>query len=465
MADIADNKELQALDKISKQIDNFSKELGEKVSKEEIDDLRDAIESIREIVTAVQADAKADEEQEEQMEEEMKKVNEGIAKLAKQLNEIREDSKAIGGHRKATREIVSKKEIKEFIDKINPGGVFDRNIKAQLKINLPITKAAEVITSPEVYEGLANTDPTVFTGRYVDPNLYAKKRKTNIITDHFPIGTVDAPTIFFMTKEEISGDDGSSETTGSADWIVANGQKPLRSFRLGTGTAEAKKVAIFATVADKVLRDVASFQNWLETDLREQMLEAYNDGLLNNNPSVTPDAPLGLKQNAVQYGGGTSFSGAVTAPNIIDEILAAASYMRMDTASKIGYEPSKVFISKTQKDSIVGLKDSHGRYQNNALIYVNAMGQLYISGVEVIGVSELDIPTTHFLMVSDEMGFNIMNYQGLVIESGHNGEDFRNDQTSFRAWQEVVSYISEHRYNTVMYDSFANVLADIEAGS
>jgi hypothetical protein len=53
----------------------------------------------------------------------------------------------------------------------------------------------------------------------------------------------------------------------------------------------------------------------------------------------------------------------------------------------------------------------------------------------------------------------------LILERGLNADDFRNDRTSFRCFQEVLSYIPEHRFNSVMYDSFENVLSAIETTS
>jgi hypothetical protein len=44
-----------------------------------------------------------------------------------------------------------------------------------------------------------------------------------------------------------------------------------------------------------------------------------------------------------------------------------------------------------------------------------------------------------------------------------NGEDFRYDRTSYRGYQEVLSYIAEQRENSVVYDTLANIATGIEA--
>jgi hypothetical protein len=49
----------------------------------------------------------------------------------------------------------------------------------------------------------------------------------------------------------------------------------------------------------------------------------------------------------------------------------------------------------------------------------------------------------------------------MVLETGLNGEDFREDKTSFRGYQEFLSYLPENNENGVVYDTFANIYAAI----
>jgi hypothetical protein len=58
--------------------------------------------------------------------------------------------------------------------------------------------------------------------------------------------------------------------------------------------------------------------------------------------------------------------------------------------------------------------------------------------------------------------FKIRNFGPLVFERGLNGEDFRHDRTSFRAYQEVLSYIPSHRYNGVLYDAIQTIITAID---
>jgi hypothetical protein len=93
---------------------------------------------------------------------------------------------------------------------------------------------------------------------------------------------------------------------------------------------------------------------------------------------------------------------------------------------------------------------------------VNSLGQLFIAGIEVIPADVEDVPSTHLLLISADPGFKIYNYGGIVIERGLNEADFRHDRTSYRGYQEVLSYIPSHRENSVLYDTWANILTAIE---
>lgn len=444
------SQEILAIEKVAEQVKSFQTSLGEKADKGQFDAVIKQIEDLKKGLG--EWDGK-------KIEDSMKSINDAIVKFGKQMGEMAEDVAKSKESGKAKRKgvFVSTEDVKKFIEDTFKDGAKTGN-KASIKMAPMVSKAAETFGYPQFFEGGADTVTDAFTGRFIDPTLYQRKRKRNLILDNFPIETITVPKLIFLVKVEVSGDDASSENTGSADWIVSGGQKPMRSFRVTTGEAEAKKVAIFGTVEDKLLRDVPSLENWIREDFTAEMREAYNDALLNNNPGTDPDAPLGLKQNAIQYAGSDAFDEAILDPNEIDAIVAAAAYM-----STLHEEPAMAFVSSDVWYKIHILKDNDARYQNNTMVYTNALGELYIAGVHVIQADSEDVPSTHLLLVGAELGFKIKNYGPMVFERGLNGEDFRYDRTSYRGYQEVLAYIAEHRYNSVLYDTFANIFAFIEA--
>jgi hypothetical protein len=451
---VGGQEELEAIEKIGKQIDAFKTTLGDKLDKKDLEAVTNELKALKDGLKDWSG---------EKIETSMKTINDAISKFGKQLEEMQEDvnkSKETQTNKAKAGQFFDSAEVKSFVESTWKDGRKTTEA-ASVKLNGNIAfKAAETFGIPAFFEGAAGTVADAFTGRFIDPTLYQRKRKRNLIIDHFRIETITVPKLIYLVKKEVSGDNGSNEDTGGADWITSGETKPPRSFRVTTGSVEAKKVAIFGTVEDKLLRDVPSLENWLREDFFDEMREKYNDGLLNNNPSVDEDAPLGLKQNAIQFDATPAFDGTISEPNYIDMIVAAAAYQ--DDLKEV---PEKAFVAGDVWYAIHILKDNDKRYQNNGLVYVNSLGQLFIAGVEIVKADSEDVPSTHLLMTSTEVGFKIKNYGPMVFERGLNGTDFKEDKTSYRGYQEVLSYIAEHRFNSVLYDTWENIEAGITSGS
>lgn len=385
-----------------------------------------------------------------------------ISKLIIQVTEMQEDvqrSKENGGLISLKKPLASRKDVQKFIS-----DTFDERGKTSHKASIDLNsgmvfKAAETMTSENFFTG-SGTQSEVVTGYHLDPMFYQRRRKRNTILDHIPIETTDAPFLFYMEKQEVAGDNSSQEDVGAAEWITSVFEKPGRSFRMSTTKVEAKKVAIYSNVADKLLRDISSLTNWMQEDLIAEVKEAYNDALLNNDPGSNPDAPLGIKQNAVAFSVTQAFTNTVSQPNIIDVLVAASASM---IAAK--EQPGKFLISPDNYFALHILKDSQGRYLNGNMVYANGLGELFVAGIPVYAVDDEDVDSDHYMLLGADLGFRIKNYGPLRFERGLNADDFRKDKTSFRCYQEVISYIPAHKYNTVQHDTISNVLTAIDAGS
>ena len=442
------NPELEALKAIESQVESFKTLLGEKADTATIDALKSEIASLKtgieeltsaEVLKSIEKINTANE-----------KLYKQIVKMQEEAAEKREQSEQTG--RKAMREIAKKSDVEAFVKQLFPNG---KNGEKKREYATLEVKAAETFGAITISTG----DTNAITGTFIDPVLYEKKRKKNIILDYFPILTIDVPTLIYLRKiEKGTGTPPADDVVGGADWIACGAAKPLRSFRITTGEVSAKKVAIFNTIDDCLLQDVPSFMRWLQDDFAAEMREAVNDGLLNGDPDVDALEPIGLKKNAIQFTATPAFDEMIAAPTYIDAILASAALMAYNRE-----QAAYAFVSSDVWYAMVALKGSDKRYLNNALVYTNNMGQLFIGGVEVVGVDHEDVPSTHLLMVGAENGFKIYRYGGGMMETGLNGTDFREDKTSVRMWQRYLSFIPEERENSVMYDTFANIFSAIEA--
>lgn len=444
--DPAASKELAAIGKIATQVEAFKTLLGEKADTKTIESLEATIKDLEKNIETMQG---------KDILESMQKINDENSKLYAAVVELQEDkAKSSEGNSKGVslNDPFTLATVDTFVKSILPTGKSGEKVRKHHKIEV---KAPEQFGYPQTF--VTGADITAFTGRRVEQELNFRRRKTNIILDYFNIRTIDVPTLIYLRKVEV-GPEPDTTDTGGAAWIACGEQKPLRSFRLDTGSAEAKKVAIFNTIDDCLLEDVSSMMNWIREDFMDELREAINDGLLNNDPGIDSDAPLGLKTNAILFSPSAAFDQGVAVPNYIDAVTAVAAQFANNRE-----RAAVAFVSWDVYYMIQILKDTNARYQNSNLVYRDSNGRLFISGVEVVGVDTEDVPDTHILMIGAEVGFKIYRYGDMVIETGLNGEDFREDKTSIRGYQRFLSYIAEERENSVLYDTWDNIFTAIES--
>lgn len=435
--------ELKALALLKEQIEGFKQELVEVKEQKGLTDLTLKIDGLEKTINTMS---------EKDVDKEILNINTTLLKYREMICDIREEQNKSkeGDNTGKKKSFVSLKDIEEFIGKVFNGASKTRS-EAEITI-----KAPEVFGMATFFTGIAGTDPSVFAGREIDPELYQRNRKRNLILDNFTISSIGVPELLYMEKIEVGDANTVAGDAGGAEWIASGDAKPMRSFRVGTGKVEAKKLAIFGTVEDKLLKDVSGMELFIREDFVEEMRETYNDGLLNNNPAINPDGPIGLKTNAITFAPTPAFDSQISSPNIIDAIVAGAAYM-----GSLKEIPQKVFVAEDVFFAMHILKDADDKYKNNSLVYVNAVGALFIAGIEVVPSDAEDIPSTHLLFTSANVGFKIRNFGDVVFERGLNDDDFRKDRTSYRGYQEVLSYIPSHKLNGVMYDTIANILSAI----
>lgn len=450
----APKSEVEAIKKIGVQVEGFKKMLGDKADKAEFDKLQSQIKELADGLKDMEADKIS------QAIESINKANESIHKQLVELQEAAAAEKEAGQAGSRSGRLVATKDIEDFVKATFVDGKKTKDSDGKT-IEIATTKAAETFSTATFFEGGPATDATAFTGRLVDPTLYQRRRKTNIILDYFDIRTINVPTLVYLIKIEDGDDpDSLSGDAGGAEWIVCGAEKPKRSFRVTTGESKAKKVAIFGTVEDCLLQDVPSLERWIREDFMDEMREEINSGLLSNNPSVNPDAPQGLTHAATQFTPTPGYADAfaTNSTTFIDQLIAVFALFRYRRE-----EAGIAFVSSDVWYRIQHLKDNDLRYQNNNLVYTSTLGQIYIAGTLVVPVDQDDIPSTHVLVVGRDLGFKIYAYGPMVFERGLNADDFRHDRTSFRGYQRFLTFIPDQRVNSVVYDTWANIKAGIEA--
>lgn len=437
-------KELEAIKQISEQVKNFKDSMETKAQKDEVDKLVEKIDILSKNLG---------EWTDEKISKSIEEINKKNVDLFAQLTEVQENQAKL--REQSEKDGNGAAVTKEAYDKMIKS-VFGENLNSKTHGR----PSSMVVKAPETFgrgtSFVSGSDSSAILGRVIDPTLYQPTRKPNLVLDNFNIGTTTAPFLYYMEKVNISAvDDDDGGEAGGAGWINCGEEKPKRSFRIKVTKVEAKKIAIFGTVEDCLLKDWPSFVNFLREDFMDEVYEEYNDALLNSDG--TGKKPLGIKENASSFVATDAFNATIPGANKIDAIVAAAASMRAKNE-----EPGKVFVSSDTLYSLYILKDNNERYQNSNLVYVNPEGRLFIAGVEVIGVNSADVGSDYLLMISKDLGFKILNYGNFVFEAGLNGNDFREDKTSYRGYLEVISYIPENREGSVLYDQFSVIIPAID---
>lgn len=443
-SDEDDDEEIKAIEQVGERLKAFKSLLGEKVDKESFDAAMESIKALTESLDTLKE--KEVDKHIESINKSVQTLHDAVVKMQEEKAESDENAKS---EKRNSKNFVSEADVKSFVNGLFPDG--DTGEKNREHRTLTV-KAAEQFGFSSIAEG---ADANAITGALIDPTLYFRKRKTNIILDYFDIKVINVPTLIYLRKIE-EGVAPDTSNTGGAEWIACGAPKPMRSFRITTGEAKAKKVAIFNTIDDCLLQDVPSFDRWIREDFVDEMREQINNGLLNGNPEVNDLEPLGLKTNAVLFSAAPAFTNYTSAPNYIEAIFAIAATFAVNRE-----RARVIFVSADVYYAIHALKATDGKFLNNNLVYVNNLGQLFVGGVEVVYVDSDDVDSTHFLAIGFDLGFKIYAYGDMTIETGLNGEDFREDKTSIRGWQRFLSFIPEDRENSVMYDTWANVFAAI----
>lgn len=441
-------QEEDAFKTLSDNVDVIVEKLGEAAKQEEVNTLKDEIESLKNELTSMKA---------VDVEARLASINQKNEALFNQLVELQvksaEEADKANPKVNGVKPMYKMEDVKAFTEKSL------KNKREHNYLEIEEVKAAETFGIPQTFVTGDGADTAmVASGYMLVPGLISARRKTNIMLDYFPIRPINVPYLIYLEKVEVGDTNPTSGDPGGAAWIESGQAKPKRSFRIKAVRADAKKLAIFGTIEDCLLQDIPSFDNWIKTDFREQLDEVANTGLLRGNPAVNPLEPYGLITNASQYVVTPAFDEKVVAATYIDAIIAAAA--SMVTTSK--YIAGRAFVAWDVWYAIISLKGTDERYMNNSLVYVSNNAELWIAGVHVIGVDADDVPSTHLLLVAADAGFKIFRYGNAGIETGLNGEDFREDKTSYRGWRRYLTYFPSDTRGSVIYDTWANIYALIE---
>lgn len=317
--------------------------------------------------------------------------------------------------------------IKSFVEDEKTIETVKKGNKAA--VDLKIKSASTMFTS--------NAKPAIDVFNVeIDRTIHTAPQEEDMIFSRLVKGSTASPTITWVNQENVEG---------GAEWTAEGGLKPLMSWDYESETSVAKKVAVRTKVSTEMLTDVPFMRSEIDRLMRDSLKKKVNASVL---AGTGEGAEIkGVTTGAAGYAN-TALNGAVKTPNRGDAIRAAILQLRL-----LNFKPDTLFINPVDKAAIDLSKGTNGHYLAKEI-------EALISGITIVETSNIE--AGKFLLM-DSSKWNVRVYENLRLEYGWANDDFEKNLVTVIAEMRLHSYQSSADAGSICYDSFATVLAAIEA--
>ena len=216
----------------------------------------------------------------------------------------------------------------------------------------------------------------------------------------------------------------------SATWIGEGVVKNEGDLKYQEVSVEVKKVAGFIKISKEMLEDLAFVRNEVNTDLMETIDNQIENNLLNGNGA---GANLnGIINQAQAWSAGT-FANTVTSANLADVVRTSVAQIETNKfiASHVVLHPrdvAKLSLSKT----------TQGEYTYGAFVVHPVTGDPIIAGLPIISTTWM---TEGNFLVADMTRAQVRMREGMNIQVGYEGDDFKRNMVTILCEARLVSFI------------------------
>jgi len=394
--------ELEKLEKLSEIMGDFTKKLGEKLSKDDLKDINEAIKSLKE-GTCDKGTVDA--------------IKTAFDKFQTQFEEMQEDVAAAKSRKNAFK-VVSPGQA--FIDHItaNKLNSYDELRKSGKRINLDVPMMVQKL--PAAMEtgnvDAVGTNSIPFELADFEFGLTRIQRRSPFLLQLGNVSPID--TMYAQWAEQENPD-------GAPTAVNEGSSKPQIDFDWVEKSQKVEKIAAFIKVSKEALSDLAGLRNEIDTELRETVLLKTDDDLWDADGS-TPNIK-GITAFATAYSEPT---GIGTVDNNYDQLRAAIAQVVENK-----FIPNYILMHPTDVANLDILKDDEGRY----LIppFKSANGQV-LSGIPI--VENLGVDQGDFL-VGDFTKWRIRIREAFNIDMGLDGNDFTKNMITILGEIRLASYV------------------------
>lgn len=397
-------------------IAELEKQVGEKISKEEIDNLKKQMEEVN--AREYKAIMKAVSEQGVQM-----------AKMVKHLK---------GGEHTETAKDQINAFIEENAEKIkemkNAGnGIIEMTTKV---VGTVTTGSA---TNPAGIPELA--------GVQMAPPMNANIRGT----------IVDALVSRFTTNQSVYAYTETTPKEGEFGWTAEGALKPQVDLKIETRYAEPVKVAAYMKLTEEAITDIPGLQSIANDYLRRKHDIKRENGILFGTGLA--DDPVGATVYGHTFVAG-SMALSVTSPTFMDVVNACITeiYTTQNYTDEMPYMANLVIVNPVDfYINLVAAKDLNGLplYPMAALF-----NQVTIGGATIIPF--IDMPAGK-IFVADMSKYNITDYVPYSVRIGWVNDDFIKNQFCIVGESRLHAFVKNLDEVAFLYDDIATVKAAITA--
>lgn len=174
---------------------------------------------------------------------------------------------------------------------------------------------------------------------------------------------------------------------GTAEVVAEGALKPLMSFSYVDAQAVTQKLAVKIKVTDE-FEDFTEFFEDVRTRARRELLNVVENEVAVGNGSAGHLQGIAVANGGASYSD-TSLNGTVTAPNLVDVILAMAKQI-----NGLGFSANVAFVNYSDYATLKFAKDSTGRS-----IFADEIARL--GEIELIPVSSNTLPQDKVLVMDD----------------------------------------------------------------
>ena len=416
MSEIVKSPELEKLEKLSEIMSDFTVKLGEKLSKDDLKDVKEAIESLKK--GSVEKST-------------VEAIKTAFDKFQTQFEEMQEDVAASKNRRNAIR-VVSPGQA--FIDHIQAQKINfesfkkDRGMRVSLDVPMLVQKVAGNMETGNVAAVGTNSIP--FELADFEFGLTRVQRRSPFLMQ---LGNVSPINTMYAQWAEQENPDGAPTA------VSEGSSKPQIDFDWVEKSQKVEKIAAFIKVSKEALSDLAGLRNEIDTELRETVTLKADDDLWDAN-GTTPNIK-GITQFATSYSEPT---GIGDVDNNYDLLRAAIAQVVENK-----FIPNYIVMHPTDVANLDILKDSEGRY----LIppFKSATGMV-ISGVPI--VENLGVDQGDFL-VGDFTMWRIRIREAFNIDMGLDGNDFTKNMITILGEMRLASYVKANHTGAFVLGSLS----------